>query len=66
MLAQRAAKRAKASTGGEPPASAPRTPTLGVISLDDSPQRSLRFIRLCIDNINLDSLEGREVPHAQI
>nr|XP_020188330.1 uncharacterized protein LOC109774021 [Aegilops tauschii subsp. strangulata] len=41
-LAQRAAKRAKASTGNEPPASAPWMPTLVVISPDDSPQRSPR------------------------
>nr|XP_020167124.1 fibrous sheath CABYR-binding protein-like [Aegilops tauschii subsp. strangulata] len=42
-LTQRAAKRAKASTGAEPPASAPRTPVLVVISPDNSPRRSPRF-----------------------
>nr|XP_020186347.1 autophagy-related protein 23-like [Aegilops tauschii subsp. strangulata] len=42
MLAQRVAKRAKASTGDEPPASASRMPTLVVISPDDSPQSSPR------------------------
>ena len=36
------AKRAKTSTGDEPPASAPRTPVFVVISPDNSPQRSPR------------------------
>nr|XP_020161781.1 probable E3 ubiquitin-protein ligase IRF2BPL [Aegilops tauschii subsp. strangulata] len=44
MLVQRAAKRAKASTGDKPPASTPRTPVLVEISPDNSPQRSPRFI----------------------
>nr|XP_040253432.1 uncharacterized protein LOC109765811 [Aegilops tauschii subsp. strangulata] len=42
-LAQRAAKRAKASTGDKPPASTARTPVLVEISPDNSPRRSPRF-----------------------
>nr|XP_020178476.1 TATA element modulatory factor-like [Aegilops tauschii subsp. strangulata] len=42
-LAQRAARRSKASTGDKPPASTPRTPVLVEINLDNSPRRSPRF-----------------------
>nr|XP_045087429.1 translation initiation factor IF-2-like [Aegilops tauschii subsp. strangulata] len=42
-LAQRAAKRAKASTGDKPAASTPRTPVLVEIGPDNSPRCSPRF-----------------------
>nr|XP_040243972.1 leucine zipper putative tumor suppressor 2-like [Aegilops tauschii subsp. strangulata] len=57
-LAQRAVKRAKASTGGEPPASTPRTPALVVISPDNSPRRSPRFIPQCEFIIHSPSTGG--------
>nr|XP_020200999.1 serine/arginine repetitive matrix protein 1-like [Aegilops tauschii subsp. strangulata] len=42
-LAQRAAKRAKASTGDKPPVGSSRTPAVVEISPDNSPRRSPRF-----------------------